>query len=141
MRSYLLAITLALRGAFAASMKPGTFCHFSESCDNIKIVDNFFLSATCRDETLSYKHANTLDLNLCIGINQTTANLLWEPYGKIANYCTDCALVEGSSIACQCSPLVSAENNAPTQSYLDLDTGIGNDNGTLTCSGGIGSFN
>ncbi|KAL1905513.1 hypothetical protein Sste5344_008738 [Sporothrix stenoceras] len=90
-------------------------------------------TGTNSTDTISI-HNSTLDLNLCLGIDYTTAALVWSIYGKFSNYCTSCWVVGRTGLGCTCSTLSGVRAN----STIDLDSGISNVNGTLSCQGGIG---
>ncbi|ERS95667.1 hypothetical protein HMPREF1624_07741 [Sporothrix schenckii ATCC 58251] len=82
-------------------------------------------------------HNSTLDLNLCLGIDDSTAVLTWSIYGKFSLYCSSCHVVGRTSLGCSCATLSGVKAN----STIDLDSGISNSNGTLSCLGGIGMDN
>lgn len=105
------------------------------------------------DTTPPLFHNSTLDLNLCLGIDYTTAALVWSIYGKFSIYCSSCHVVGRTGLGCSCSTL----NGIKANSTIDLgkrrecekdvektaetnapDSGISNVNGTLSCQGGIG---
>lgn len=70
-----LAGCLALP-AFGAILKNET--GFSKTCQHIKIVDGTYLQAYCLDASATHPYKNTLDLDMCVGIDQNTGVLHWE---------------------------------------------------------------
>lgn len=129
----LLAIALAVVAVNVDSAKNSNYCY---SCTDIKL-NRFSLNAVCYAadrETQELK--NSLELNLCVGIDQNTAQLHWEYYGKFSNYCSNCSLDvnmdETTTImTCTCSPLAGGPRGVVTS--LDLNKGIGNMDGTMKC--------
>ncbi|KAH7625745.1 hypothetical protein B0T09DRAFT_57125 [Sordaria sp. MPI-SDFR-AT-0083] len=137
--------------------------NFSHSCDQITLMNNYFLAASCNgiqnpdapspssgpDKNGGHvpvraPEFNQLDLNLCIGFNQGNGGpevwgkLIWQPIGKFANYCSDCFLIGPGlkELKCNCAPMVGP---GATETVIDLDEGVENRNGTLICRGGMGS--
>ncbi|KAK3320119.1 hypothetical protein B0T19DRAFT_281583 [Cercophora scortea] len=125
-----VAVIPALATAVAA------YGNFSHTCQDIELV-NTDVRATCLDEAASTLYTNELDLNLCVGLDQTTAQLKWELLGKFSLYCVNCALawIPAPLLTCSCAPLTGGAAHNTT---LDLDDGVGNSNGTLTCRTGQG---
>ncbi|EPE04175.1 hypothetical protein F503_04690 [Ophiostoma piceae UAMH 11346] len=123
-----------------------TYTNFSSSCESIalyatqaihRLPDQ--LKARCRDNA-GVLHSAEIDLNLCVGINYQNASLLWSIYGKFSEYCSSCwSAGTRVEFGCACRLLTGNATKISTNSTLDLDTGIGNVNGTLHCAGGIGS--
>ncbi|KAK0725053.1 hypothetical protein B0H67DRAFT_481684 [Lasiosphaeris hirsuta] len=110
---------------------------FSTTCTRIEL-SRFTLGAQCFATMTDHTFINHLDLNLCIGLDQTTAELQWSIYGKFSNYCAACTLETGlNRLTCICSSLSGRVRGVTTT--INLDEGIGNDNGVLTCMGGIAS--
>ncbi|KAK3321939.1 Cyanovirin-N [Apodospora peruviana] len=130
MRTNVLFVWLA---ALLPAMVAAAYSNFTATCTDVAL-DGFSLSARCLDESRSDKKDpvnSSLDLNLCLGIDQEDAHLIWSVYGKFANYCSNCT-VQGSPalLSCVCAPL-SGGSSANTS--LNLDARIGNKNGTLAC--------
>ncbi|KAK3384901.1 hypothetical protein B0H63DRAFT_522249 [Podospora didyma] len=117
---------------------------FSKSCQNIALSGKLSLSAACNAHGIDAKTVlaatTELDLNLCIGLGEAGNQLSWEVYGKFSNYCSNCK-VEGTLpiLTCTCAPINEVAKNPATTS-IALDGGIGNENGTLSCRGGVGSL-
>ncbi|OAA61745.1 Cyanovirin-N [Niveomyces insectorum RCEF 264] len=75
-------------------------------------------------------HNSTLDLNLCLGIDQTTGQLVWSLYGKFINYCSHCVVTHRTELGCACATLSGVRRNAT----IDLNEGVTSVNGTLYCA-------
>ncbi|KAH8900948.1 Cyanovirin-N [Thozetella sp. PMI_491] len=143
-----LAVVLALVAAQAGAVTAGN-ANFTSSCTGItldagRLGHNDFLNATCASGDLtstSYEHrqpdhVSEIDLNLCVGIDQSSGNLAWSVYGKFSEYCKGCSLARPAILSCTCAPIATG---VKTSSTLNLNEGIGNVNGSLICLGGKGS--
>ncbi|KAK4175797.1 hypothetical protein QBC36DRAFT_189026, partial [Triangularia setosa] len=128
---WLLSLSLPLTTAQGPGFK--RFHDFSKTCTNITFND-WYLSADCTpfdpSKSVEKDSLDPLDLNFCVGLGPT--GLTWDVYGKFSNYCKDCALNTnfGVILECECGFWDIDETQNVT---LDLDTGIGNYNGSIFC--------
>ncbi|CAK7199330.1 hypothetical protein SEUCBS139899_002008 [Sporothrix eucalyptigena] len=113
--------------------------NFTATCTDVVLHESLTghlsqLTASCLTFANTTSTRNTtLDLNLCLGIDYTSANLTWSIYGKFSEYCASCHVVGRTRLGCSCATL----NGIHANSTIDLNTGISNTNGTLTCQGGM----
>ncbi|KAK0611010.1 hypothetical protein B0T14DRAFT_500191 [Immersiella caudata] len=136
----ILVVFLGWLLAFPAMALPSKtdedYKNFSKTCKNIG-VDSSYVSAECLDISGLHSKNQTLDLDMCVGIDYTSLDLTWAIYGKMSGYCGHCQLdldqPEGPILSCTC-----AWSGSKANSTLTLDDGIGNNNGTLSCNGGAG---
>ncbi|KAK0648941.1 hypothetical protein B0T16DRAFT_123862 [Cercophora newfieldiana] len=136
----LLASFLALP-ALALPSAAANQTNFAQTCRRAKLVDGYYLEAWCLDANGTHPFKNTLDLNFCVGIDYSTSVLQWMVYGKLANYCSHCSLEHDNPnhpvLDCACQ---TSGQKSGIFSTLKLDEGIYNNNGTLTCDGGIATI-
>ncbi|KAK0665296.1 hypothetical protein QBC41DRAFT_15558 [Cercophora samala] len=123
----LLAFTVPLVTAQDGFAK---FQNFSQTCTNITLSEHWNdLSAACKpidpSRPVVQNEGSPLELNLCIGWEEDHG-LEWSVYGKFGNECNNCTLNTTSGVFLECD----CEGG---RSSLDLDTGIGNVDGVLTC--------
>ncbi|CAK7231405.1 hypothetical protein SCUCBS95973_007902 [Sporothrix curviconia] len=130
---------------FSSLATAAGWTNFTSTCTDVVLHASStghlsLLSASCLTDlansssSSSTLHNTTLDLNLCLGIDYVSANLTWSVYGKFSEYCTSCHVVGRTKLGCSCATLSGVHAN----STIDLNTGISNANGTLSCQGGIG---
>ncbi|KAK0625487.1 hypothetical protein B0T17DRAFT_274327 [Bombardia bombarda] len=102
-RFFFLILAAALPAFVAAA---GKYHNFSESCTDMQLTGNAMLNAECWS-TPDHSTAKpaSIDLNQCIGIDQTSATLIWAFNGKLVNYCSGCSLYKGLVLTCVCSSL------------------------------------
>ncbi|KAL1847707.1 hypothetical protein VTK73DRAFT_10290 [Phialemonium thermophilum] len=138
-QTFVVAAATAIASAAAS---PTPYANFTQTCRRIELLPsrlqyNDTLTASCRLATApgNQTRDSSIDLNLCVGIDYQDAHLTWSIYGKYVEYCTSCSLAPPAVMSCTCTTLAGVS----AQSSLDLDTGIRNDGGVLSCMGGIGS--
>ncbi|KAL2264153.1 hypothetical protein VTK26DRAFT_1271 [Humicola hyalothermophila] len=148
----LLLVSIAANGAATAT----SYGNFSRSCTSVHLDDDdVVLRASCYppagqdgNNAGSVKD-NKLELPLCIGLDQTTAQMEWSIYGKFSNYCRNCTLsaitaikageqVDEHLFTCVCVSL--SGGSGPVRSTINLDEGISNVMGRLECAGGIAAL-
>lgn len=96
-----------------SASRTGHLSQLSASC----VTTNGAGSGTnSTDTTPPTFHNSTLDLNLCLGIDYTTAALVWSIYGKFSEYCSSCHVVGRTGLGCSCSTL----NGIKANSTIDL---------------------
>ncbi|KAK5659211.1 hypothetical protein OQA88_1302 [Cercophora sp. LCS_1] len=137
MPAFFLLILGLLASTLAQTPPQTPSLTIAQSCTNITLTGNSFLSATCLTTT-NLQAENELDLNLCVGIDYGTLGLTWSVYGKYTVYCGGCALeAKGNPtshwLTCSCRS-IGNPNQAAVTSSLKLDDGMSNRNGTLTCN-------
>ncbi|KAG7039627.1 hypothetical protein JMJ77_0012320 [Colletotrichum scovillei] len=113
----------------------GNTIDFTKSCeDDLELVpglNDYVLKATCtgRDKQ-DYK--TELSLNGCIANNIQGGVMEWkDPQGLFGTSCNKCSLSgkERNLLTCACN----ASNGKRESSQINLDKGIGNNNGVLQC--------
>ncbi|KAK4445079.1 hypothetical protein QBC34DRAFT_384664 [Podospora aff. communis PSN243] len=124
--------------AFPAIALANDYKNFSMGCTNISLKSSY-MKAECLDYDGLQSRKNTLDLDLCVGIDASSLTLQWAMMGKMSGYCESCQLDSTAPpvLSCVCQ---YTDSHSPVNSTLKLDDGIGNQNGTLYCHGGQGTI-
>lgn len=110
--------------AAAATAAAAAWTNFTSTCTDAVLHESrtghlSLLTASCRVDaagdaasTPPATHRSTLDLNLCLGINYTTADLAWSVYGKFSEYCARCHVVGRTRLGCACATLSGVRANS-----------------------------
>ncbi|CAK7210697.1 hypothetical protein SBRCBS47491_000863 [Sporothrix bragantina] len=121
-RILLFVIAALLAGPVAAD-----WTNFTSSCTDVVLHTSrtghlSLLSASCLLDkanstdvdtpSASTLHNTTLDLNLCLGIDYTSAKLTWSIYGKFSEYCASCHVVGRTKLGCSCATLSGVHANS-----------------------------
>lgn len=78
---FLFSLFVWVATILATAAASSAFANFSRSCTGIGLVRRFILCATCcspEDDGTYTESANELNLNLCVGLDQTSGRMRWE---------------------------------------------------------------
>ncbi|KAK4213149.1 hypothetical protein QBC37DRAFT_180689 [Rhypophila decipiens] len=127
---------------------------FQKSCSDVTLVGthNATLRASCEIEdpnNAAPAHLITeLDLNQCLGYDESYQSMIFQPLGKFTNECNDNSWLEDKAqqpekwgpswyLTSTCWPQGDRSRQGAT-SQMDLNYGVSNQKGHLACNGGLG---